>query len=377
MILFVQPFGLHSPGGGPRILRALLKDAPQPFMSVCTAPQSPPPTDIGPETHLPLRPHFGRIESTRFGVWMGVADSLSLGRFAERLENFCRTNRVTGIHAIPHNLDFQPAWQVAKALRLPFYLSVHDDLAYALQNRPELRAGLAYLRGVWPQAQTRAVISEEMGQEYCRCYGTHPYILVTDGLENIPARPLARPEKSRRVYFMGAIHRSYVANFRALQQALFCLRAAHPAHTVSLTVRGGALPEVEQGISARLLPWASEAEVAQDLEEADWLYLPLPFDRAFERFYRFSLSTKMVTYLGSGLPILYHGPAEAAAGRLLARHEAALIHSNLNPDGLLRAIEAESGKRADRVNHALNLGRTHFLLSDQRQRFWNALSPAG
>ena len=38
---FVQPFSLGSAGGGPRILRALLEDAPFPWQSICTSPGRP------------------------------------------------------------------------------------------------------------------------------------------------------------------------------------------------------------------------------------------------------------------------------------------------------------------------------------------------
>ncbi len=41
-----------------------------------------------------------------------------------------------------------------------------------------------------------------------------------------------------------------------------------------------------------------------------------------KKFARYSLSTKMVTYAGSGVPILYHGPADSAAYELLNKNNA-------------------------------------------------------
>ena len=63
-ILFVQPFSLGSPGGGPRILRALLERAPFAWHSVCATPERP---GAWPnETYLRSRPSWGRIERSRF-----------------------------------------------------------------------------------------------------------------------------------------------------------------------------------------------------------------------------------------------------------------------------------------------------------------------
>ena len=74
MIAFIQPMGFHSTGGGARILRALIENESPPIplenlLSIVTTLAPPPPTAVLPEVHLPLRPHFGRIESTRLGLW--------------------------------------------------------------------------------------------------------------------------------------------------------------------------------------------------------------------------------------------------------------------------------------------------------------------
>ena len=69
VVVFTQPFSLVSAGGGPRILRSLLKDAPVPTLAVCTAPPS---QCHDSELQVPLRPNFGRIERTRFN---GLAHS--------------------------------------------------------------------------------------------------------------------------------------------------------------------------------------------------------------------------------------------------------------------------------------------------------------
>lgn len=375
MILFVQPFGLQSAAGGPRILRSLLQDAPTPFVSVCSAPQAPPAVPWAREVHLPVRPFLGRIEGTRYGARLGHLSPLFARRFRKQLERLCRETPITSIHAIPQGLDFWYAFQVAQRLELPYFLNVHDDLAYGLQGRPELRQGMAVLRQVWRQAQGRIVIGAAMGQEYCRRYGDLPYEIVTDGVEIAATRPLDPRPENLRVYFMGSLHLSYRPNFEALYEALGVLRRRRPELTVTVTCRGSAIPSQVPGVTVTVLPWMSEAEVARDMERADVLYLPLPFAREHELLCRFSLSTKMVSYLGSGRPILYHGPAYAAAGQLLLQHDAGVAAESLDPTQIANAVEGIAGRRETLVVNALALAQSHFSAADQRTRFWGMLLP--
>ncbi len=376
MIVFVQPFGLSSPGGGPRILRALLQDAQKPFLSVCTSPSPPPPTEVGTEVHLPARRHRGRVESTRFGPWLGVEEIALIRDLEYRLENLCEAHHATALHGLSHSIDFWPAYCVARKRKIPFYLSVHDDLGYSLQGRPDRGYGLARLGEVWKNAQERFVISEEMGREYSRRYGKRSFLLITDGLTTVPNVPQQRPEKNCRIYFMGLFHYSYGANLRALLQALERLQEIHPDIRFSVTCRSGSIaPDVvKDAFPVTILPFASEQEVAEDMKQADFLYLPLPFSSKYESFLRYSLSTKMITYLGSGLPILYHGPAEAAAGALLAKHDAAISICSLDPAQIAKVLHGRQGETTETVCHALTLGRHQFLLQDIRNRFWGALA---
>jgi hypothetical protein len=112
------------------------------------------------------------------------------------------------------------------------------------------------------------------------------------------------------------------------------------------------------------------------MADADLLYLPLPFEAAEAALVRLSLSTKMVTYLGSGIPIFYHGPAESAAGDLLHRHNAAFLCTCLDPASIAEqltaaAVNIEQG--ALRVVNASELAVRQFMIGDQRARFWSAM----
>ena len=84
-----------------------------------------------------------------------------------------------------------------------------------------------------------------------------------------------------------------------------------------------------------------------------------------------------MTYLGSGQPILYHGPFYAAAHQLLQKHQAAIMASELSADVLLSVLQghlATADRGATAAANALGLAGSDFLLSHIRQRFWDRIS---
>lgn len=376
-LAFVQPFGIQSEGGGARILRALLETSHPSYLSIRTHPRVPAGSDPH-EVCLPVRPSLGPIEGTRFCPPIGYVEYLLYPRFKRRLADVCVAHDVQLLHAIPHGVEFWYAYEVARELEIPYVLNVHDHLTYNMPGFPYMEWILEKLGTAWRGADQRFVISEAMGNAYCQMYGTVPFTTVTDGLETVAPAPLRRSRDAIHMYFMGALHLSYQPNFDALLGGLDKVAERAPDRTVTLTSRGSAL-NVHSSIPVTNLPWASEAEVAGDLEVVNWLYFPLPFDEEHDDFVRYSLSTKLVTYLGSGLPILYHGPAHSAAAQLLTQHDAAVqVHTpdaEAIADVLLHPPDLEAI-----VENALGLAHRQFRIDAQKRRFWDgiahALSPA-
>jgi len=110
------------------------------------------------------------------------------------------------------------------------------------------------------------------------------------------------------------------------------------------------------------------------MEEADLLYMPMPFGREHESFARYSVSTKMVTYIGSGLPILYHGPATSAAFEILHRNKAAIFVNTLEPAEIAQALaDLTTRMCSDVVENARALAEREFMLTDQARRFWGTI----
>lgn len=374
-LVSVQAFGLANPGGGPRILRALYADAPMAVLNVATQPRVPDPTPRHDQIHVPVRPALGRLEGTRAMPLSRPLDLALAPLLGRRLRALYAQREAWAVHAVAHELEFWPAFCSARAARLPFFLSVHDDLNYNYKGAT-LSAALARLGRVWQGAEHRFVISEPMGEECCARHGRRPYSLVTDGLRG-SAIGTPQPLLGLRVYFAGLFHRSYTPNLPRLAQALKNLHDQDRSREVGLTFRAGSLPvAVDGAVPLTTLPFGDEQDVQNDLAQADLLYLPMPFEEAFSSLVDFSLSTKLITYLGSGRPILYHGPPRGAAHDLLARHDAAIMATSQDPGVIEEAIARGVTRSQSIVNNALALARTDFLLDEQRRRFWNPILAA-
>lgn len=376
-LVSVQPFGIRSPGGGPRILRALFSDSPIPATSVCTGTHPPPRADGFDELWSPARPRLSPLEGTRLDGLAAVSEWPFRSRLRRRLEAACRDRAAVAVHSVAHTTDFAAAREVSHRLDVPFLLSVHDDVQYALGSRPDRRFAMEALRAAWRDAQHRFVISPQLGDEYCRRYGSRPFSVVTDGLTDEviadnPHRPVAR-----RFYFAGLFHQSYRTTMTAFVDALEALRDRSGAE-VSMTCRCGSLPEMSGGgrVPVTVLPFADERQVQSDLSESDVLYMPMPFDPRHAALVRFSLSTKLITYLGSGRPIVYHGPAEGAAYELLSSTRSAILVSSLDPPAIRRALEDADEAWEEVAGNALALARGRFRLREQRERFWAAVPTA-
>ena len=287
-------------------------------------------------------------------------------------------HQVKIIHAIAHTYGILPVTRVAAELGIPYFLSVHDDLEYLSQGHVLIKKMPEFMGKAWREARGVFVISDEMGQEYCRRYGAREYRIVTDGLKHVADAPQQRPERSLRLYFMGLFLNNYAQNLRAVLDALKIVRSRQPEWDLSVTCRCGRIstPVRHNDVSVTVLPFAPEAEVERDMLTADLLYMPIPFQERSRAFSRFSMSTKMITYLGSGLPILYHGPEDAAACKLLTRHQAAFVCATLDAEEIARCLLDSVSRRESTVSNALALARSQFMLADQQKRFWEPILQA-
>lgn len=375
--VFVQPFSQNDPGGSSRIFSSLIAGySEKPTTAVFGVTIATGDTDQ--EIRLSDRLlTIGPLEATRFRPLLDNLWPLTWSQCSAALNEYLGEMAPDHVHAIAHGLGFYPAWQWSARHHVDFSLTVHDDIRHLFQGHLWMRRVESWLAEVWCNAVHRFVISPEIGEEYCRRYGNRPWIQITDGIEDDQIASVSRPTASHRMntYFAGGLNVPYEPNFLALQTALKQMNELRSGYEIRLIVRGGRRLKGEDSsappIEAR--PFAPQEEVLRDLDEADVLYLPLSIDPKYANFAKFSLSTKMITYLGSGLPIFYHGPEDSAAYRLLQRNDACVACFSNNPREIAAALESIGQHRERIVENALALVRRDFRIADIRDRFWSQI----
>lgn len=279
------------------------------------------------------------------------------------------------VHAHVHGTGFIHAIEWCQIHGVPFSACVHDDVQHLASDDPWKKSIEQAAGNAWRAAANRFVISPEIGVEYSRRYGSRDWIQITDGVDSFPNG--LRPEAPGRLnlYFAGGMNIPYEPNFLAVQQALKKLRGCDPAASPRFLLRGGRRIRGEDPGAPPLepLPFAPHATVLEDLNAMDILYLPLSIDPAFSNFAKFSLSTKMVSYLAAGLPIFYHGPKDSASHSLLSQYRACAACFSNDPDQIFDALCDAQACRLELVENALRLAREKFQLPEIRNRFWSAI----
>jgi hypothetical protein len=368
---------VNGPAGGPKLLRGLLEAEHPPVLSIYTGLDEVAPLPGVEEIYLPRRPEMGRIDRSRFHSKMGVFDRIFRSRFKRRLRQIFTERGVKCVHVIPHAYDVVAVQRVASEMHLPSFITVHDDIESTVDGHPFKNEAVAATAELWRTAKAAFAISGEIGREYCRRYGEREFAVVTDGLKSIPDAPKQWDRRSFQVYFMGLFNVSYQSNFRAVLDALRMVRDERPDWNISVTSRSGYIhcPLRPDDVPVKVVQFSKDVrEAERDMLTADLLYQPMTFDIA--AFGKFSMSTKMVSYLGSGIPILYHGPEFAAACKLLADHNAAICCTSLDPQVIARQLIDAMPEGETIASNALVFARSQFMLADQQRRFWRPIQEA-
>ena len=372
-VAFVQQFGLGENGGGPKIFRTLIENQSFDWVSICS--QLHPPLDVELENGLQhwirLRKNT-RLDRTRLARLLRRLDPWFARSLGKRIIAKLQDEKPDVVHITPHSpYDWSAAAEYCQVTSTPLLLSVHDDIRYTFPHNLYRRFSKRF-KEVWHQADTVFCICQEIGEEYCRRFGKRDFEILTDGVDCTHSHVRETSPNRMKVYFCGLLHFGYVPNFVSLSRTLNTI--SKEIEDVELVIRGG-LPYSEMKPylnKIRTLPFAND--ISSDFDQVDLLYLPLPFGSKFLDFARFSLSTKLVGYLASGIPILYHGPKNSALANLLRKHDAAFFVTSQHEIFANRLSEfLNVSERARLAKNAIALTKELFDISAQKSKFAQAI----
>jgi len=362
-ILTFQYNSVYQHGGAGRVLRRLFegREAQVTSLFIKTSGASDRTGNINElsVSAFPLQRKWMRWRFRTLAIWL--RESFFKDLINKRVREAASKLDFDVIHVVNHG-PFSTAFCDASYSDKPLWVSFHDH--YSTCSTLEDASKL------WKASDRRLVISIEMGIEYQRLFGNRDFDVITDGVAiNEISTPKSTKVAPAVIYFAGLLHFDYLPLFRALADSIDLL--INKGVPLKLVLRGTQkldfLDNRKFEVEYRQ-DFVTDAQVKLELDAADILYLPIKFN--LPAFYLYSLSTKMVGYLGSSGTIHYHGPHDSAACNLLTKYQAAKASTSLDPaeisKDILSIIEGDSSLSANAKELAIN----QFELEKIQSRFW-------
>jgi len=241
------------------------------------------------------------------------------------------------------------------------------------------------LRSLVDRAAVVMAISDAMSREYARRYGR-------DFLTFHNALDLGEWAATRRtsweatppieVLYTGRIGIANGSSLVDVAQAV--ARPALGGIQMRFTVL---TPDVANPVAAKLramqcvevVPAIPHAQIPARLAEADLLVLPLDFGHAEQKFARYSMPTKAVEYMASGVPTVVYAPAEHAVSQYAASGGWGLLVGTRDVGALtaaFRSLATDSAMREHFGRRAVELASANHNEDVVREAFRAALYSA-
>lgn len=365
-ILSFQPDSLYKNGGASRVLRRLYYGHEDKVSSLYVS--------------LDGRKYNGKVNEVRIDAfpihrqWMRwkarsffsfLRESFFFKKTAAKVLSAAKNIHFDVLHVVNHGPYSSVLVEESDLEGKSLWVSFHDHYS--------LCSSFDQCKLLWELADRRLAISDELGQEYQRLFSYRPYELITDGVGetevSLPKKEIG--EKKLNVYFGGLLHIAYLPLLRVFADALD--HFSKEGYDISLVLRGTQRVDFLKDRHFQIEyrgNFVSDDDIKTELDEADILYLPIKFSSP--EFFKFSLSTKMIGYLGGAGVILFHGPFESAACQLLVKNDAAVICSTLESNDMISAINEVIGNGLEKSRNAKDLASNKFSLKGFQKQFWQA-----
>jgi glycosyltransferase involved in cell wall biosynthesis len=302
-------------------------------------------------------------------------------RRADRVMSSLSGFDVEAVVTVGHGFGWLTAAEVARRLRVPLHVIVHDDWPRASAVIEAFRPWLDRMFGrVYRGAASRLCVSPFMAEAYQRRYGVAASLMYPSRSKDCPVFDAKPPRQigdgEMVIGYGGSSSGQVVESLKALVRAL-------PGTRTRLAVFGGFDEDAKRQLLAE-----SEAisfhgfvpfdRMIRELREiADVLFVPMSFDTAQRDNVTISFPSKLTDYTATGLPLLIHGPAYSSAVRWArAENGIAEIVDELQGAPLgaaIRRLREEPSRRFLLAGNAVAAGQRFFDPSVARDALSAAL----
>jgi hypothetical protein len=342
-LLVATEFPPNIPGGGGAIVRQMLKDWPvdKIFWWSCTPDKDQLfgqkvaehfVANIPPKLHPNKR---GKILKS----W--ILETIWRPWAASHLRKTLKAVQPDVVWVIPHCWSIPPIADVLLNANVGFHFSIYDypDIRSAIDRfgASRCRQMAKQVDELFVRATTRDAISRQMTDDLQARTGASGTVSRA-GLEDEDFDYLSREPKpqneSIRIAYAGTIIAE--DTFAVFVKALTKLRTQLP-RPLTLDLFGDH--------SYRSRPWFDASwmiehgslttqELLQAIKECTWGFSPMELTDDNARYNRFSLPTKIVSYLAAGLPIISLGHPESTVVKLASQYQMGICLTERNPDNL-------------------------------------------
>ncbi|NOX59750.1 MAG: glycosyltransferase family 4 protein [Planctomycetes bacterium] len=269
-------------------------------------------------------------EDGRIATW--IASLLTTFRMWRQASRCAGSNPIERVFAVyPHRYGLLAGWLIAKKLRKPLTVYMHDLFAETLIARNKAKRGFwTWLdRRVMKDASLVIVPTREFAQHYERRGVGQTWVLPHCIAKSDSPVPMPKFEGELRLAYAGSIYQAHEDSI-----AIF-LTGIDGASNVSATF----LSEPHRLLSGRDVQWLSRSEARHRMADSHVLVVALGHNTPYPQEIDGCFPSKIVDYLSIGRPILAIVPPGCFVDRFIAESGCGLSVTSQDPADVLAAVE--------------------------------------
>lgn len=321
-ILVLANFLPDGGWGGGVIIRSLLQGKPQNVSVYWTTYYSKLNKQFEKNHLVPVIPFHHRYirgqSKIRFLRWL---DST---RFATNLNKLIAAYEIDKLWIVLGNSanELYRLRLLADKLTIPYHLTVHDDPIVDL-SASHKAIGENALKGIISHAESMDVITDRMRISYREKYGKDS-IVITRGIPD--DFPVNDHRDANHIHILMGGYGNAAAPWP--QPLIDAIENINTSNASTLHLFDPKLKPYENK-QVKIYNGLPEPEYDQLLKTMHLGYACDDLTAERIPFAQLSLPTKIITYIGAGIPFVYHGPEDSTVGDLLKQyHVGTIVESN-------------------------------------------------
>lgn len=221
--------------------------------------------------------------------------------------------------------------QLCANLKVKYHISVHDDPIVEIVNSRKKKASY-HFKNLLLKADSIDVISTRMQQLYKKLYNVDSIVITRSIPDDFPQNDTINP--NIKTILMGGFGNASEPWPKPLLES--CVELNKKQNYKLLLFD----PKHKQHEDSNIIVYdlMYESEFNEILKSTTFGYACDDLDENRLHFAQLSLPTKIITYIGAGIPFVYHGPKDGTVGDLVSQFETGIIVDSNDKNDLVNGF---------------------------------------